>query len=237
VSYLVLSVLVASLAGSPHCAVMCGPLVVFYGAEQRARSSLLPHLAYNGGRLISYALLGCGAGALGAAVDLAGERWAGLSRLAAIGSAALVVGWGCLRLASALAPRLRSSAGPSRIAGLLARLLAPLRRQSPVVRALALGSLTTLLPCGWLYAFLATAAGTGSAWKGAAVMAVFWLGSLPVLMALGAGIERLGRRLGARAAVVSAALVIVVGLLGLVRRADTLWAPPSEAPRSCHAHR
>lgn len=57
----------------------------------------------------------------------------------------------------------------------------------PVVRAAATGLFTTLLPCGWLYAFVVTAAGTGSGTPlhGAALMAVFWLGTLPMMLTVG----------------------------------------------------
>ena len=58
------AVFVASLAGSLHCAGMCGPLVAFYsGADAShglARS--ITHAVYNGGRLAGYLVLGAVAG-------------------------------------------------------------------------------------------------------------------------------------------------------------------------------
>ena len=53
----------------------------------------------------------------------------------------------------------------------------------PMAHALATGLLTTLLPCGWLYAFVALAAGTASAPLGALVMLTFWIGTLPAIAA------------------------------------------------------
>ena len=48
---LVLSVLGASLLGSPHCAAMCGGFVCFFSGQGGARPSATTHAAYHGGRL------------------------------------------------------------------------------------------------------------------------------------------------------------------------------------------
>ncbi len=83
----------------------------------------------------------------------------------------------------------------------------------PTQRALAIGLLTTLLPCGWLYAFALTAAGTGSPIYGAVVMAVFWVGTLPVLVSLGASVQLALGVLGKRLPVLCAMALIAVGLM------------------------
>ena len=79
------TVFMASLAGSLHCAGMCGGFVAFYSGTEPGRRGrrYLAHLTYNGGRLTSYLILGALAGLLGAAVDLAGSM-AGVQRFAAI---------------------------------------------------------------------------------------------------------------------------------------------------------
>jgi hypothetical protein len=87
-----LGVFLASLAGSPHCAAMCGPFLAFAAADgdgPGANGRATPLLAYHGGRLVSYVLLGAGAGALGAGLEQLG-RLAGLGRVAALSSRA----WG-----------------------------------------------------------------------------------------------------------------------------------------------
>jgi hypothetical protein len=99
----------------------------------------------------------------------------------------------------------------------------------PVVRALATGLLTTLLPCGWLYAFVISAAGTGSPAFGALTMAVFWVGTVPILVTLGAGLRAITGALGRRLPTVTAAAVVVVGLATIVMRATEL-APTSLSP-------
>jgi hypothetical protein len=90
---------------------------------------------------------------------------------------------------------------------------------APLPRATLFGVLTALLPCGWLYAFGVTAAGTGSPLWGAAVMGVFWAGTVPWLLAVGVGTQLLARALGPRVPVVAALLLIALGVLTIAGRA------------------
>jgi sulfite exporter TauE/SafE len=196
---------------------MCGPFmaaVTGFGSAGRAAPST--HAAYHVGRLSTYLALGAAGGLIGSGLDLAGQA-AGFGRVSALVAGIVLVAWG----ASALVVRdrfvkLRRRA-PSRIGRVLARALAWLNRFPPLPRALFLGLSTTLVPCGWLYAFVATAAGSGGVARALAVMFVFWLGTLPALVAAALGLRGLFARLGARARPVSAALIAVSGivLLGL----------------------
>jgi len=127
------------------------------------------------------------------------------------------VGWGLARLAALSGIRLRA-AGPPIAHAWTARLLRAQRTRPPIARAAATGLLTTLLPCGWLYAFVATAAAAGSAAGGALVMLAFWAGTLPVLVALGVGVQRLAGPLARRLPAVSAMLVVALGLLSISGR-------------------
>ena len=58
------------------------------------------------------------------------------------------------------------------------------------LKPLAIGLVTALLPCGFLYAFVTVAAGTGSAAGGAAVMLFFWAGTVPILVSIGSVLQR-----------------------------------------------
>ncbi|QKK06734.1 MAG: sulfite exporter TauE/SafE family protein [Planctomycetota bacterium] len=88
----------------------------------------------------------------------------------------------------------------------------------PVRRAVVIGLMTTLLPCGWLYAFVATAAGTGSAQFGVLTMFVFWLGTLPVLISVGAGVRAISGPLARRLPLVLPLLIIAAGLYTILSR-------------------
>jgi sulfite exporter TauE/SafE len=203
------SVFVAALLGSVHCAGMCGGLACFVaGADGGARASA----AYNGGRLAAYVALGALAGAAGAGFDRAGAL-AGWSRPAAIVAGILMIAWGTVTALQALGVRVRTTATPAGARNAITRSLRALGGRSPVQRSLALGVLTPLLPCGWLYAFVATAAATGSPGHGALLMAAFWGGTVPIMAALGLGLQRAFGPLRARLPAATAIALVVIGLL------------------------
>lgn len=205
------SVLVASLLGSPHCAGMCGGFVCFY-AGQGDRGRALAHVAYNLGRLFAYAVLGALAGALGRTLDQMGAG-AGLHGTAAVAAGAVMIVWGGASMLTALGARLPQAAMPSFLRTRFADTVRAVHAQPPVVRALAVGLVSALLPCGWLWVYVATAAGTGGALSGALVMAAFWLGTVPVLAGIGIAAQRLLDPLRRRLPIVSAGLLIVLGLV------------------------
>ena len=86
------------------------------------------------------------------------------------------------------------------------------------MRALVIGLLTGCLPCGWLYAFVVTAAGTGTATAGAATMAVFWLGTLPAMVSLALGVRALAGPLRRHVPAACAVALILVGLFAVAGR-------------------
>ncbi|MES2319199.1 MAG: sulfite exporter TauE/SafE family protein [Pseudomonadota bacterium] len=225
-------VFLVGLAGSVHCVGMCGgivgafsmapagapafPVAVVTQAAPRVADGALRALAYNTGRIASYALAGAMAGGLaGGARTLAGlgplqtggywmanlmlvvlglyltGAWAGLARLEQLGQG--------------LWRRLRP---------LMSHIL-PL--DSPF-KLLAMGALWGWLPCGMVYSVLLTAMLAGSAAGGAAVMLAFGLGTLPMLFALGMAGARLRLALQwPRVRLAGGLLVLGFGVLGIVR--------------------
>lgn len=217
---LIASVLAASLLGSLHCAGMCGAFVAFaVGLDdpEAGRNRGRLHAAYNAGRLVTYMTLGALAGALGSALDIAGSM-VGVSRVAAALAGATLIVFGVTHLLRALGVRIAPARPPRFMQGALRRANRAAMALPPVRRALVIGLMTTLLPCGWLYAFVAAAAGTGSAAYGALTMAVFWVGTLPVLVAVGAGIRALSGPLARRLPVVLPLLVICAGCFTIFSR-------------------
>jgi sulfite exporter TauE/SafE len=109
-----------------------------------------------------------------------------------------------------------------------------MRDWHPLARASAIGLVTTAIPCGFLYGFVAVAGGTGSPVAGLLVMIVFWAGTLPVLAGLGFVADRALGALRARLPIVSASILIVLGLLTLAGRMHPLGAHehPAAIPAS-----
>jgi sulfite exporter TauE/SafE len=237
---LLLTIVAVSLAGSLHCAGMCGAFVVFaVGGQDRenakAGGQWRAQAAYHGGRLLTYALLGALAGGVGSVVDLAAKEaklqhaaaWLAGGVMVAVGLMALAKHWSGLRAAAWKPP-----AGLTRLLTAGHRAAAGL---TPVRRALAIGLLTTLLPCGWLWTFALAAAGTGSPWKGAAVMAAFWTGTVPVLAVLGAGVKKAMGLFGPRLHLAGAVAVIALGLWMIISRDGVSMVPWAKAKEAKQA--
>lgn len=234
---LALTVLGASLMGSLHCAGMCGGFVAFYAGAGHGRAGL-SHAAYNVGRLVAYAVLGAMAGTLGLALDLAAAP-VGIQRAAAMLAGLLITLWGTRTLLEVAGVRLASLRPPAVLSGAVARGVAVVARQPAMTRALVVGLLTGLLPCGWLYAFVVTAAGTGDPLRGAGLMAVFWAGTLPVMAGLGVAVQAMAGRIRRWVPAACAVAMIVVGLLAVAGRARIFEPPPASHSHAVapHEHR
>ena len=238
---LVSAVLVASLLGSLHCVGMCGPLAIWAaGVDKmaRARTLWLSTGLYHLGRGLTYTLVGIAAGALGQMLDWGGDI-VGIQLLAARIVGGLMVAFGLISLTRLSLPTVRrwleskrslpSSSDqqaiqihtrseqsyappkPDRITAVILR-IRPWVLGLPVpLRALTVGLLTALLPCGWLYIFALLAAGTGSMLLGGLVMSAFWLGSVPLLVGLVAGTRVLTSRVRKAVPIGTAALMVIAG--------------------------
>ncbi len=220
-----------SVLGSVHCVAMCGPLVGLHGGARTVRLAAIHSL----GRLITYATIGALAGAVGSALDLAG-RFASVQRAATIVAGIAIITWGLVALlgtrARARAPR-EPAAEPRSSA--FATGLVQIRTRRPAKRALLVGVLTGLLPCGWLWAFAITAAGTGHPVTGALVMTAFWLGTVPAMVGMLALAGPIVSRLRARMPLLTAAVLIFMGIATLASRWPDAGTAQVTSPH-CHCH-
>jgi hypothetical protein len=200
---------------------MCGAFIAFAvagnepGAAQTAKWKL--NAAYNLGRLVTYSLLGAIAGGVGSAVDLGGDA-VGIRDGAAMLAGLVMIVFGTvtvLRLSGVRIARMPLPPGLDRVVTRGHRAAMGLTQ---IYRAAVIGLLTTLLPCGWLYAFAISAAGTADPILGAVTMAVFWAGTLPVMASLGAGIQKLAGPLRQKVPLATAMLLVGVGLYTVIAR-------------------
>lgn len=214
-----IALFLVGLLGGTHCVGMCGGIVGALSMGGQARWSL--HLAYNGGRIASYAVAGAIAGALGSAsLGLEGQLPVRIVLYALANFMLVALGLYLLGITRVLAPV--EGAGQR-----LWRHLQPLTRRFLPVRTVAqafpLGLLWGWLPCGLVYSALATALTAGSVGRGALTMVAFGLGTLPNLLLAGILLGRLqsfSRRPAVRMA--SGLLVLgfgVYGFIGLARLA------------------
>lgn len=205
---LALAAFVSALAGSPHCAGMCGPFAV---AACRGPASAT---TWQIGKLGTYVILGGVAGGLGEAALPPG--W-----IATTVSVALIV-WFSAVLAGLLPePRWASATLERALSRGLARSKGEDGGMSRGVATFSFGVVNGLLPCGLVYAALGLAVAAGGAAEGAFVMAAFGLGTVPALTAIGLGGRRLGVRT-MRGRRLLAAVVLIAGLTSVAARSAML---------------
>jgi hypothetical protein len=207
----IMSGFVVGVLGSLHCVGMCGPLALALPVPGGgAGVFVLGRALYNGGRALTYALLGAAAGSLGRFVVLAGWQQ-GLSLVA-----------GGALLLSVLAPSafaLLSSRFGSfpRLTGILRESLSGLFQRRSVGVLFIIGLLNGLLPCGFVYVGLAAAATTGGVLPAALFMAGFGLGTMPVMFGLSLAGRRIGPALRRRLSILTPAVTVALALIIILR--------------------
>jgi sulfite exporter TauE/SafE len=204
--------LLLGLAGTPHCAAMCGAACT--GVQKAAGGGLQAALGWHAGRIAGYAaagaLLGGGVAALGA---WSREAEALRPLWVAVQAAAVVIGAWLLLVGRQPAWMLRigRSAAP---AGAVQTV-----RFMPRAAVAAGGGLPWVaLPCGLLQSALLIAALGSGAGEGALLMALFGIGSAGGLVAA----PWLWSRAGQGSPTVRAVLVRVAGLMLLAAAAWSL---------------
>jgi sulfite exporter TauE/SafE len=225
------------VGGLGHCVGMCGPLVasasVLAGAAGRDRAGergaavAAWQVAYHGGRLGVYALLGAALGALGSLPALTAvlrplQNWVWLAAgalMVAMGLAAAGV-----PVLARLSRRVENSAAAV-TAGWSERATRALADRGAWA-ALPLGMLNGLVPCGLLIPVELAALAAGSPGLGAVTMLAFGLGTLPALVAVGAAAGLLGTRGRTWMVAVGGCIVAALGVAYLVRAIGALVAGP-----------
>lgn len=216
------SAFLVGFLGSTHCIGMCSGIVgaLTLGARRAPGStawSALPFLlAYNVGRVTTYVCIGAVLGFIGArlfhampssAAQLAARLISG-SFMVALGL--YLTGWWVgLGALERLGAKLWTRVEP------FGRRLLPVNHTA---KAFVVGMVWGWLPCGMVYAALAWSLTSGSAAQGAGLMAAFGVGTMPMLLVLGATARWLGA--AARAPVLRRTAGIVVLLFGMY----ALWA-------------
>lgn len=213
------TVFVSSLLGSLHCVGMCGPFAMIAAADSNKGSApVVPTLAYSCGRLVTYSIVGLIFGALGLVLNQ-GVAFANWQQTATYVAGGLMILVGIISLARYLGFRIALPGLFSPVQKFLQVGFAKARTMTPVWRAFSIGALTSLMPCGWLYTFAISAAGTGSPLWGMALMVTFWAGTVPIMAALVLGVDKIGTPIQKKLPVAMACLVIAIGVFTVAYRA------------------
>ena len=222
---------ILGLAGSLHCAGMCGPLALALpSAGQTALSRFGERLIYNLGRISTYCVLGLVLGLCGKTLFLAGmQQWVSLGL-----GLALILGLVTSKKLALWTPL------SAILHWLKASMSAWFHRRSLVALGM-LGLFNGLLPCGLVYVAGAGAMATGDILAGAQYMAIFGLGTVPMMFALGmfGSLIPTALRLKLRTAVpvavfLLAALLILRGMALDIPFLSPLLIGNLHHPASCH---
>ena len=201
------------LLTSVHCVSMCGGINVsqcivttIEPIKKTQKSTFYskskPSLLYNGGRIVSYTLIGGIVGAIGNVISFTGHMRGVIAILT--GLFMIIMGLNML----SIFPSLR------KFNISMPKFFAKQQSKMPAgKRPFVVGMLNGLMPCGPLQAMQLYALGTGSALMGALSMFAFSAGTVPLMFALGTFSTLLSRKFTKVMLRVSAVMVILLGFI------------------------
>ena len=161
------------LLGSFHCVGMCGPIVISLPFINKGKFDfLIPTIFYNSGRILTYMFLGILFGSFGQLFEMAG-----LQQILSITAGAIILLYAFTSLKK-LSGIIQNINFLNTVQLYISRLI---NKKGNLVM-LGIGLLNGLLPCGLIYIALAGAMATGSLISGAVFMALFGLGTLPIMI-------------------------------------------------------
>lgn len=214
----IVAMFLVGLLGAGHCAGMCGGIVAALSSARNG-SKVIFHVAYSIGRITSYAVAGAIAGSVGGIGLLITGVLPLQMVLYVLANVMLVLLGLYLAGLSSIAVRFEAlGSGLWRRVQPFAGRLLPVRS---VGSALVVGALWGWIPCGLVYAVLATALLSGNAIDGAYLMLAFGAGTMPNLVLAGLFMNRVTGVFRSKLfRGISGALVFGFGVSGLVHAFD-----------------
>lgn len=205
------------LTGLSHCVGMCGPLVSMFAVRCRAEGQDLSTslVIYQLGRLTTYLLFGALAGTIGLALRF--TTMGTMGTMDAMGLKpqsilSILIGFLMLLMGLNLLGVLPHSYYSASLARRISRWMRFFLSTKHPLAPFALGITNGLLPCGAVYAMTLMAATSASPWRGASIMLIFGLGTLPSMLGIGLFASKLSLHLRRNMYRIAAMLVMLVGL-------------------------
>lgn len=199
------------ILGSVHCVGMCGPIALALPFRGLSRwQTVQGILAYNAGRIATYALLGTFIGLIGRGVWLAGWQ-AQLSLAVGIGLALTAL------LSIPVESRFLRIPFVQRLHQWVGCKLAQHIGARGIRTFLIVGALNGLIPCGLVYMAIAGALTSSSFLSGAAFMALFGLGTVPMMALTAFAGQRLNLAWRSRLRTLAPLLILLVATVFILR--------------------
>ncbi len=197
------------LLGSLHCLGMCGPLALALpGARNFGAAYVGGRLLYNLGRVTSYAFLGGLVSLIGVAATMFEVQ-----QYMSLVTGGILIFMALRTLFFHHQGTTRSNRLTRWVHGQFGRLM----QQTGAEKLYLLGMLNGLLPCGLVYIGLFQAALAPSVGEGMALMALFGLGTWPVMVGMSLSGNWLRQRLMGRTKRILPILMLVMGMMLTVR--------------------
>lgn len=208
-------IFVLGLITSTHCLGMCGGILLSQttdasnlagAAAKRSKRGIWASLAYNGGRVASYTLVGAIFGAFGAVISYTMTVKSMVFTITGILVAVIGIQmWGIIPGLRRLSPDLPSFCQ-----------LPEKQKKHLYGKPLIIGLLTGIMPCGTMSAMWMYAMSTGSAGAGAVSMLLFSLGTVPLMFLFGAINAFIPQRYIKYMLKASAVMVLALGISMLI---------------------
>jgi len=206
-----LSALILGLAGSMHCAGMCGPIAIAIPLPKKSISGkLLAALINNAGRIVTYAILGALLGLLGKGLVFVGFQ----STISVATGIAMIV---YVIITTFITKTLQFESGIFTFVKKLKIWFGRFLQIKNYHSLFILGLINGLRPCGLVYVALAGSIATSSFASGALFMTIFGLGTAPMLIAITLAGNAISYSLRVRMQKMIPFVVVFVGLLFILR--------------------
>ncbi len=214
------------LAGVSSCAALVGGLIIsmskqwlgMYSEKNSTLEKFQPHLMFNFGRIISYALLGGAIGAIGGKFQISLT----LSSILIV-AVSIMMFFLALQMLGVKAFRKFQFTMPK----LITRRIADEKKFQGKYMPFLMGALTFFLPCGFTITAQGLALISGSAIQGALIMLFFALGTLPPLLAIGLSAVKFSQKphLADKFQKVAGVLVLFFALFNINTQLNVLGFP------------
>ncbi|OGZ84638.1 MAG: hypothetical protein A2599_02855 [Candidatus Staskawiczbacteria bacterium RIFOXYD1_FULL_39_28] len=211
------------LAGLSSCAALVGGIILsmskqwssLYSQEQTTSQKLQPHVMFNAGRVVSYAIFGGVLGVIGSKLQISPQ----FTGYLVIGISLLMIALG-LQMLGVRAFRKFQIAAPKFATRYIANEKNFQGKQMPFI----MGALTFFLPCGFTITAQSLALLSGNAFSGALIMGAFALGTVPSLLFIGLSSVKFSSKphLAERFAKVAGFLVLFFALYNMSNQATVL---------------
>lgn len=208
--------------GSVHCIGMCGPLIIGTCSIAKIKQSSKSSIWFLLGKLISYSILGFIVGLIGS--------WLIKNELFSHTSSYLSIAFGVLMIGVITYYWFFAAKSQSQFVATLYRKLSAFVNATDrqgirsTVLLFSTGFMTALLPCGLLYGMALQSSSTASPLTAMLMMASFGIGTSPALFSVNVifhkipiSLKRYASRLGEIILLISAAILIYRGIMGLLK--------------------